>query len=255
MDEIEIGKTKIEWATKSVSPIVGCNGPKGVRCEFCFAWRIALRLGEYWGYPQPDPFVPSFHPDRLNQIKKRRKPTVWFFGSMCDHLDDGVKPEWRERCYKVMRDSPQHIFVTLTKQYSNLWKVEYDSPGGLIPPNVIVGVSVCYRSQIWGLNELVKVDAPCRLACFEPMKEDLKCASLEGIDWVIIGAQSRQAGIGDLPTIPYFRPDKAWVQGIVAKARKLGIPIFLKPNLGDYVSLGWFEEKIEETPFEKMMKK
>lgn len=252
MSEIDLTAYRnIEWLGrgKTINPIVGCNGPNGVRCVFCYAQRRALRFGEYLGYPQPDPFVPAFHPHRLDQIRRRKKPTVWFFGSMCDHLDDGVEPEWRRQCYEVMAECDQHIFVTLTKQYTNLWKIAYDSPGGVVPPNVIAGISVCYRDQVWGIDELLKVDAACRMISFEPMKEDLShIVDLDGIQWVVIGAQSKQPGIKGLPSIPYFRPDRGWVQRMVAKARKAEAKVFLKPNL-NYVELGWFDELIEEVPW------
>lgn len=248
--ERTIGKKHIEWAQGTINPITGCNGPKGVRCSFCFAQRYALRFGKRWGYPEPDPFVPAFHPHRLDQIRRRKKQMVWFFGSMCDHCDDGVKPEWRRECYQVMFECEQHIFITLTKQYQNIWKVAYDSPGGIIPPNVIVGISVCYRDQVWGIDELRKVDTVCRLISFEPMKEDLSLTvDLSEIKWIIIGAQSKQSGVGGLPSIPYFRPDKHWVQRMVAKAQEAGAKVFLKPNLGDYVAEGWFDEIIEEVPW------
>lgn len=257
---MEVGKRNIEWARLSVNPITGCNGPDGCRCDFCYAERIANRFGEVWGYPEPDPFVPLFHPKRLDQIRSRRKATIFFFGSMCDWLDDGVKPEWRRECLEVMAENDRHIFITLSKQYKNLWKVEYDSPDGMVPWNVWVGASVCYRSQVWGINELRKVDCSVRFVSFEPLKEDLSnIVNFEGIDWTIIGAQSRQSGIGNLPSVPYFRPEKSWVRKLVYKARTaemarriLGhrdpMPVFLKPNLGDYVGDGWFAEKLELMP-------
>jgi len=255
---MEVGKKNIEWAKLSVSPITGCNGPGGVRCEFCYAHRIAQRFKNVHDYPKPDPFIPAFHPKRLDQIIARKKPTIWFMFSMADWLDDGVKPEWRGRCLEVMGEAEQHVFVTLTKQYKNLWKVAYDSPSGMIPRNVWVGISVCYRDQVWGMEELRKVDSSVKLVSFEPLKEDVSnIVHLDDIDWIIIGAQSKQAGIGDLPSIPYFRPEKTWVQKLVYKAcqRPDTIPtsvpwtkVFLKPNLGDYVADGWFSEKVQEMP-------
>jgi len=246
---MEVGKKNIEWSKVSINPITGCNGPDGKRCEFCYAERIARRFKGLHGYPEPDPFVPAFHPHRLEKILKRQKPTVWFFGSMCDWLDDAVESRWRRDCLITMADKEEHVFITLTKQYGNLWKAAYDSPGGMIPWNVWIGISVCYRSQIWGMEKLRQIDAPIRFVSYEPLKEDISnIVHLEGIDWIIIGAQSKQAGIDELPSIPYFRPEKTWVQRLVEKARKLEIPVFLKPNLGDYVADGWFDEKIEEMP-------
>lgn len=246
---MEVGKKNIEWSKVSINPITGCNGPDRKRCEFCYAERIARRFKGLHGYPEPDPFVPVFHPHRLEKIIKKKKPTVYFFGSMCDWLDEGVKPEWRGNCLRVMAENDRHLFITLTKQYANLWKAAYDSPSGMIPWNVWIGISVCYRSQVWGIEELRKIDAPIRFVSYEPLKEDVSnIVRLEDMDWIIIGAQSKQPGIDELPSIPYFRPEKPWVQRLVQKARKKEIPVFLKPNLGDYVADGWFDEIIEEMP-------
>lgn len=257
---MEVGKKNIEWARLSINPITGCNGPCGQRCHFCYAERIANRFGKVWGYPEPDPFIPVFHPERLDQIRSRKKPTIYFFGSMCDWLDDGVEPEWRRECLKVMAENDRHIFITLSKQYKNFWKVAYDSPDGLIPWNVWVGASICYRSQVWGIAELKKVDCSVRFLNFEPLKENMRnTVDFKAIDWVVIGAQSRQIGVRGLPSVPYFRPERSWVQDLVHKVKntemasrilekKDPIPVFLKPNLGDYVGNGWFTEILEQMP-------
>lgn len=255
---MDIGKKHIEWAKMTINPLTGCMGPDGKRCEYCYAERIARRFKDVHGYPSPDPFVPAFHPHRLEKIEKRKKPTVYFIFSMGDWLDDAVKPEWRKQCLKVMAENDQHIFITLTKQYRNLWKIAYDSPEGVIPDNVWVGITVTKRSQVWGIEELKKLKVPVHLVSFEPLKEDLaNIVDLYGIEWIIIGAQSKQQGIHELPPVPAFMPEKNWVRKLAFKPmwRPDTIPgsvpwtrVFLKPNLGDYVAKGWFHEKIEQMP-------
>lgn len=255
---MEIGKKNIEWAKSSINPITGCMGPDGKRCSYCYAERIAHRFKDVHGYPKPDPFVPAFHPHRLEIIKKRKKPTVYFFGSMGDWLDDDVKPEWRKQCIEVMAENAQHVFITLTKQYKNLWKIAYDSPSGIIPANIWVGITVNNRSQVWGIDELRKVESYIHFVSFEPLLEDVSnIVDFFGINWIIIGAQSKQNGIDDLLPVPRFIPEKTWVQKLVYKTgyRGRSVPIngkwtrvFLKPNLGDYVAKGWFPAKVEEMP-------
>jgi len=243
-------KKNIEWSEKSINSITGCNGPEGVRCVGCYAERIAMRFAGINGYPAEDPFRPTWHPHRLKNITKRRKATVWFFGSMCDWLDDDVESSWRRNCLSVMCGKPDHIFITLTKQYKNLWKAAYDSPGGVFPKNVILGISVTKRSQVWGIEQLRDSEAYCKVISFEPLLEDVaNIVDLEGIGWVIIGARSRQPSIRHLKAVPGFRPPNSWVRSLIAKAREAGAYVFLKPNLGDYVSDGLCDEKLEEYPF------
>lgn len=254
---MEIGKKNIEWAKQSINPITGCNGPDGKRCEYCYAERIARRFKNVHGYPSPDPFVPAYHPHRLAKISKRKKPTIYFFGSMCDWCDDAVQPAWRKECLQVMADNPRHTFITLTKQYRNLWKIAYDSPNGVIPPNVWVGITITDRSQVWGIDRLRDiwsepniVSSPTvRFISFEPLKEDLaNIVDLNGIDWIIIGAQSKQNGVEDLPAVPAFMPIGSWVKNLVAKAQSQNTKVFLKPNLGDYVAKGWATDILEDMP-------
>jgi protein gp37 len=257
----------IEWSEKTLNTISGCNGPNGVRCPGCFAYYRAQMLRGRFGYPEDDPFKPTFHPDKLERPLKRKKPTRYFWGSMCDWLDPGVEADWRVQSLEMMAEAHWHIFITLTKQYDNLWKIAYDSPNGEIPKNVWVGISVTNRGQVYGIDKLRKVEAPLRLISFEPQLEDIaNIINLQDIGWIIIGARSKQG------KFPYFRPEKKWVQKLVYKAKTLGvpfdelpvmedsaglmkvenplgaIPVFLKPNLGDYVAEGWFDRKLEEMP-------
>ena len=218
-----------------------------------------MRFAGMHGYPLDDPFRPTWHPERLEQVRKRIKPTIYFMGSMCDWLDDGVESSWRRISLGVMAGKPDHIFITLTKQYKNLWKAVYDSPFGIdkgplvgvLPKNVILGISVTNRSQVWGINKLKKTKAHCKVISFEPLLEDIaNIVYLDGIDWIIIGARSKQPRIKHLPAVPGFKPPNSWVKNLIKKARDAGAYVFLKPNLGDYVSEGLCDEKLEEHPFE-----
>lgn len=248
-------KKHIEWAEDTINPISGCYGPGGTaenpnRCYGCYAHHIARqRLRGRYGYPEDDPFRPTFHPDKLEKMRKRKKPIVYFFCSMGDWLDDAVEREWRENCLKAMAETPQHRYITLTKQYSNLWKIKRDSPREVIPSNVAVGISVTNNEQKWGIDKLREVEAALRFVSFEPLLEDILMGGvvsdsldLRNIDWIIIGARTRQG------STPGFIPEKEWVQRLVKKATAESIPVFLKPNLGSYVEKGWFNRKIEQLP-------
>ena len=225
----------IEWTEKTWNPITGCNGPGGKRCLFCYAQRFAYRFKGIHGYPEEDPFKPAFHEERLEQVYKRKKPTVYFFGSMCDHLDEGVEIEWRRKSYQAMADNPQHLLISMNKRYENLWKVEYDSPNQRIPDNLIVGISVNKRNQVWGMDELRKVKSKCRMVSFEPLLEDLaNIVEPKGMQWFIIGAQTRQSGVGDLESVQEFQPPSPWIEKLVKKAKANGIPVFVKPNAKKY---------------------
>jgi len=252
----------------------GCDGIDGVHCEGCYAKFIAeKRLKGRFGYPLDDPFRVVLHDDKLfgdapetlpawtkqqipmiggpyNRMSThplvRKMSTIYFNVSMGDWMF--AEPKWRREALRVMKACPQHIFVTLTKQYNKLWMISADcvpliQKSTTIPKNVIVGISVTNRQQVRGIEKLKEVPAFIRLVCFEPLLEDLsEDVNLTGIGWIIIGKRTRQG------RIPEFKPEKRWVNALIAKAREQDIPVFIKPNLDPHRQ--WYPEPIEETPYD-----
>lgn len=102
--------TKIDWCDETVNVFTGCRGPHGKPCDFCYARKMARRLGGIKGtvYQRTryatsetgtlcdhgDPFTPAIHLDvlerqegRLSRGHKRvpsRNPRRIFVGSMGD---------------------------------------------------------------------------------------------------------------------------------------------------------------------------
>jgi len=114
-------RTKIEWATTTWSPITGCS-PVSEGCEHCYARRMAQRLKGRYGYPKDDPFRVTFHPDRLDQLLKWKKPRRIFVCSMGDLFHETVTEwQWIE-VFDVIRrcitngGGSGHKFLILTKR-------------------------------------------------------------------------------------------------------------------------------------------
>lgn len=245
-------KHNIEWSEISWGWYTGCLGPNkdGVHCYGCYAKHIAeSRLRGRAGYPEDEPFRPTVHPDKLYpelgwrlHPARRKKPTIYFNVSMGDWLLAEDR-ELEDAC-GIMEDNPQHIFITLTKLYSDLYRIPKFFDGGVIPENVWIGVSVCNNEQARGLSNLCDIDCAVRFWSYEPALKDLSFINLAGIDWIVIGARTKQG------RIPAFRPEEEWVSRLVDKARAKGISVFLKPNL-NYVG-EWYPEPIEEMPFHLM---
>ena len=113
--------TKIEWAEASWSPITGCT-PISEGCQNCYAKRMATRLKGRFGYPKDDPFRVTFHPDRLYEPLKWKKPRTIFVCSMGDLFHESVTEwQWIE-IFDVMRrcitngGGVGHKFLILTKR-------------------------------------------------------------------------------------------------------------------------------------------
>ncbi len=243
-----LGKDGKTWNWQS-----GCTGPNGdgIHCPGCYAKSRARMLAGRYGYPEvPDHFKPTLHPDKLyrdlghpGHPGLRVKPRIFFNVSMGDWMD--AEETWRQEACGIMKANPRHIFMTLTKKYNQLGKIPASFEDGYIPENVWVLISVCYETQVWGVDKLKELDAAVLGLSVEPMMQDLApLIDFDGIDFVIIGGRTPHDGV------PAFRPPKKWVVDMVDKAHDAGASVFLKPSL-NYVP-HWYEEPIEEMPFHLM---
>ncbi len=168
-----------------------------------------------------DPFYPRFWPERIDQIRTRKKPAGIFMDDMSDWMADYWLREWTEAELQVMRDCPQHWFYTLTKQPQNLAK------WAPFPNNCFVGLTITKRLD--GIGYMASVNAKVKYICFEPLlyyNVDVLTASelfrVNGIKGVIIGGQTK----------PTRLPKIVEVRLIVDAADKAGAKVFLKDNLG-----------------------
>jgi protein gp37 len=126
----------------------------------------------------------------------------------------------------VIRTCPQHRFLVLTKNFSRLKDFK-------LPQNCGIGISIDGKYQTTGLDELFACFMNMRFISFEPLLapishwllDRLSYYPSQNIDWIIIGGQSRT------PTCKKFVPPYWWVIPIIEKARKIGVPVFLKNNL------------------------
>ena len=255
-----MNRTKIEWVRNpdgtpgfTWNPITGClNG-----CEYCYARRLAngrlrsrylanKKLPQFKPEDIPygevsqmyiqkcfnDPFYPRFWMNRIEEltkatehewgggriVKHRQYPKGIFVCDMSDLFGIGIPEQWTRRVLYVIERYPQHRFYLLTKQPQNLAKF---SP---FPDNCWVGVSATdVVSAVDAFIRLYHIEAKVKYLSIEPMlnRMDLSPKSIEFLDWVIIGAQSK----------PTVLPKLEWVEEIVRACDKAGVPVFLKDNL------------------------
>ncbi|MFB3894310.1 MAG: phage Gp37/Gp68 family protein [Phycisphaerae bacterium] len=107
--------TKIEWADATWNPITGCT-PISAGCRGCYAKRMANRLRGRCGYPADEPFKPTFHPDKLDEPLRWKKPRRIFVCSMGDLFHEDVSAEWIAKVLAIVKLCPQHTFMVLTKR-------------------------------------------------------------------------------------------------------------------------------------------
>ena len=110
--------TKIQWTDESWNPISGCDPNDGNRsegCKNCYARRMVQRLRGRYGYPKDDPFRVTFHPDRLEQPLKWKKPRRIFVCSMGDLFHKYVGIDFIKDIFQIIAGT-KHIYLILTKR-------------------------------------------------------------------------------------------------------------------------------------------
>ena len=233
-----MNKTAIEWTDFTFNPVTGCWGPGGTaetpnRCPYCYAAKIAHRMahvegsGYGHGVDSPNPtgaFNPTFHPDRLDQPAKVKKPSKIFVCSMADLFGDWVPSQWIRAVLEVADNTPQHIFQFLTKNPKRLsqWN-------GFWPKNCWVGTTVTNQADAdERLPWLLRVNAPVIFISHEPLLSPIDVKSSLGvmpdskINWAIIGAMTGPGAV---------KVEPAWVINLEYQYQQAGVPIFEKNNL------------------------
>ena len=154
-----MNKTKIPWATHTWNPIVGCS-PCSDGCSRCYAAAISKRFHLPWGSAH-------FMPERLSQPAKEKKPARIFVCSMSDLGHETVEKQWREMIYQVMRDTPWHAYLILTKRPAAL-------ACDVIPENAWIGVTAENQEQAEKrIPILLSIPAKVHFVSVEPMLEEM----------------------------------------------------------------------------------
>lgn len=228
--------TKIEWCRDQEGRkgftwniVTGCkNG-----CSYCYARRLAEgRLKGRGRYVNG--FEPTYHRDILWAPFHLKRPSRIFISSMGEIWGPWVAHWWQMAILNLVRVTSQHTFLNLTKNPQGL--LDWRAMPYSIPKNLWVGVSVTGDDDESRLHDLAKVDHRNKFVSFEPLLGDVvsnRWFTLEGIKWVIIGAQTGPGA---------EQPDWNWVADLQQHATSLNIPIFVKDNLD------WPFEERRESP-------
>lgn len=185
-----MSKSKIEWCDHTINPIVGCS-KCSPGCDNCYAEKLAARWAKHpnpkiarkyagvvdehgkWNGKTAIAFDGWESSDQLHDwmfAELPKKPSRIFVGSMGDIFHESVEQEWLEAIWEVMRISPQHTFMLLTKREKQLYEwahVLQPRPNPL--PNVWLGVTVCGPDDIRKIEVLLQSPATKRFVSIEPM--------------------------------------------------------------------------------------
>ncbi len=236
-------KTKIQWCDATWSPWIGCT-PVSLGCANCYAARStpARVFGVKWGKYQKR--RPTKHWETPRKWNRDAKPGMLIFPSLCDPFDSEVNWEWRSELYSLVVETPNLVWLLLTKRPGNIMRDIRLWPIGTIPNNVWLGVSVENQEMAdVRLPVLASINHPNRFVSFEPLLEPITVGQFP-FTWAIIGGES---GPNARPCDLY---DIRWVK---KQCEQRHIPVFVKqlgsnPVCGcpNFVQVTEFEWRHEE---------
>lgn len=217
--------TKIEWAQQVWNPITGCT-KISAGCKNCYAELLSKRLKgmKMPGYEHGFDKV-VFHPERLGQPEKVKKPTRFFVGSMTDMFHDDVVFDWLNQVFKVVADNPRHTFIFLTKRPERMlyyFRHQFPKRFNEMPENVWLGTTVEHAKTLHRIDALMLLNETLALPAtkflsVEPLLEHLIIPDIDRVDWVIVGGES---GMRARPI------QKEWVESLQKQCDEKGVKFF-----------------------------
>jgi protein gp37 len=184
-----MNKTAIEWCDYTWNPITGClHG-----CPYCYARKIAERFKGSKAWPQG--FTPMFHPERLNDPVKMKKPQAIFVCSMADLFGEWVPDTWINLVMDACTAAPWHTYIFLTKNPKRYLTI----PGIYFTKNHWFGATVTNQADVnQRIHWLQRLPEGNTFISFEPLLGVISHLDLIGspfnkepdIKQVIIGAQT-----------------------------------------------------------------
>jgi protein gp37 len=130
-----MAETTIGWTDHSINPIRArhkATGNVGHYCEkiasgckFCYSSAMQRRFGtpEFGGGQLRDDFEIFLDPKKLEEVRRRRKPTKYFWCDMTDIFGDWMLPEWLDAIFETIDATQQHTHILLTKRPENIQRM------------------------------------------------------------------------------------------------------------------------------------
>lgn len=227
-----MNRTSIEWVRNpdgspgfTYNPVTGCE----TGCSWCYARRIARRFGKTTAERA---FRPQFHPDRLDEPLRRKKPSGIFVGSMCDLFGDWVPRGLLIEVLRVTWEASNHTFMFLTKNPKRYRSFKF-------PRNAWLGfTAVDQDAYNAGSIHMSRMAHNMTFVSIEPMLSPVRLETYAP-SWVIVGPLSGPGA---------KQPNRRWVQNLIADARRSDVSVFLKDKLD------WHGHRPQEFPEERRVR-
>lgn len=224
--------TKIEWATHTFNPWIGCTKVSPA-CDGCYAEALMdHRYGRVeWGAGN----------DRLRTGPANwRKPIAWdkaaaasgertfvFCASLADVFDNEVDELWRRDLMKLIEATPHLTWLLLTKRIGNVLKMTDQERGcRLLPSNAAIGATLPnqpeYDRDRMKLVEVSETRGPAfTFMSGEPLLGPI-ILDKNAPDWIIVGGETDQGA----HKARHADPD--WFRSLRDQSARLGRAFFMK---------------------------
>jgi len=232
-----MAETKIEWATYTFNPWLGCTKVSPA-CTHCYAESWAKRSGlVQWGDNPRRKTTDQYwrQPLKWNELAKSAtvRPRV-FCASLADvfETNEEVAP-WRKEFFNLISKTPNLDWLLLTKRPENI-RAMLPNDWGMGYPNIWLGATV--ENQEYAdkrIPNLLEIDAKVYFVSCEPLLGELNLEQYlynryqmggarpmyNQVNWVICGGES---GPGARPMHP------AWARSLQAQCEAATVPFHFK---------------------------
>lgn len=193
--------SKIEWCDHTFNPWMGCTKVSPA-CEHCYAENLMdTRYGQVrWGAGEPRRRTSQSTWNTPRKWQKQaaacgERPFV-FCASLADVFDNEVDPHWRADLFKLIEETPNLVWLLLTKRVGNVITMSHKAWGGM-PRNVAIGATMAnqmeYDRDRMKLARVKEVAAPLfTFGSFEPLLGPV-ILDKNAPDWIIVGGESGQS--------------------------------------------------------------
>lgn len=252
--------SNIEWTDHTINALRGCQRVSP-GCENCYAELISARFsGSGQAFEDLAAFKTNaatgkteprwtgkiaYYPEKLYEAAVRQKPGLHFVNSMSDLFFEAVSVAIIVEHFAWFALAPQHEFQVLTKRanrmqsilsnpsiktlveyqievFAETYKLPLPESCNWPPKNVWLGVSAENQKTFDDRTAFLRAaPAAIRFVSAEPLLGEIDFGINAGIDWLIIGGESRQ---GKPARDCYGR----WIDSLSQQAKALNVPIFIK---------------------------
>lgn len=205
--------TKIEWADHTFNPWMGCT-KVSPGCDNCYAEALMdTRYGRVeWGAGKPRVRTAASNWAKPRKWSRDTPGAFVFCSSLADVFDNEVDPEWRADLLALIADTPNLVWLLLTKRIGNVEKMV-----SALPNNVAIGATMVNQEEYdRDARKLFRVGISLRPAftfgSFEPLLGPIRLDDYAP-HWIIVGGESgANARVMDL----------GWARQIQADAEMYG---------------------------------